>query len=252
MLTVTTESEVNKKTTSEKMDAKVGESRSHMAASEEGGEGELATVDEDRDAPGAKMRVIREALEQHGAPPMHARTLPTMKRQLSRDDEVAAMKRPERAPIAVLAIDVETHGWIDEEEGRSGFVWEGQFGKPAWRSKRQLEFSRVVQLGWCSFDADGSVLERHELCVSDAPPCEYKAVAFHHLTDSMLRSKGIPIADVLARLLVTLRAVAWDGGTLVSHGLEFDAGILREEYRRIASEGDQLLTQLARFIDSAV
>ena len=38
-----------------------------------------------------------------------------------------------------------------------------------------------------------------------------------------------------------------DGGTLVSHGLEFDAGTVLEEYRRLdGSEGAHLLTQLAQ------
>ena len=67
------------------------------------------------------------------------------------------------------------------------------------------------------------------------------------MTDSMLRSTGLPIADVLATLLVTLRTVARDGGTLVSHGLEFDAGTVLEEYRRLdCLEGAHLLTQLAQ------
>ena len=162
------------------------------------------------------------------------------------DDEVA-VKRPERAPIAVLAIDIETHGWVD---GRSECAnWIGPFGKPAWTSQVDLEFARVVQLGWCAFDADGAVLERCELCVSDAPPCDYKAVVYHHLSDSMLRSRGFPISYVLARLLVALRDTAREGGTIVSHGLEFDAGHLLREYQRIESvcvTGVRLLTQLAQ------
>ena len=99
--------------------------------------------------------------------------------------EALVAKRPESAPIAVLAIDVETHGWVDGHNW--GANWIGPFGKPAWTSQADLEFVRVVQLGWCAFDADGAVLERCELCVSDAPPCEYKAVAYHHLLDSTLK-----------------------------------------------------------------
>ena len=48
---------------------------------------------------------------------------------------------------------------------------------------------------------------------------------------------------------MALRTVATDGGTLVSHGLEFDAGILLQEYGRIefaCDAGGRLLTQLAQ------
>ena len=73
-------------------------------------------------------------------------------------------------PVAVLAIDIETHGWVDEEH--SVARWIGHFGKSAWRSQRQLEFSRVVQLGIVAFDASGRLIARREMCVSDAPPCQ--------------------------------------------------------------------------------
>ena len=89
-------------------------------------------------------------------------------------------------------LDIETHGWIDEEHsvGR----WTGQFGKSAWRSQRQLEFSRVVQLGIVAFDASGRMIARRELCVSDAPPCQTQAVFYHHLSEQMLRATGAPPA----------------------------------------------------------
>ena len=148
-------------------------------------------------------------------------------------------------PVAVLAIDVETHGWVD---GRVESVanWIGPFGKSAWTSQRDLEFCRVVQLGIVAFDAAGRLIARRELCVSDAPPCQTQAIFYHHLTDQMLRARGAPIARVLQCLLQALRGTASAGGVLVSHGLEFDAGALLAEYRRVqCTEGVELLTRLA-------
>ena len=147
-------------------------------------------------------------------------------------------------PVAVLAIDIETHGWVD---GRTQVAnWIGQFGKPAWTSQQDIKLSRVVQLGIVAFDASGRMIARRELCVSDAPPCQTQATFYHHLSEQMLRATGAPIARVLQCLLHALRGTASAGGVLVSHALEFDAGTLLEEYRRLQwTEGVELLTQLA-------
>lgn len=205
-------------------------------------------------------RMLRErapvATEASTAAPSEAEGSTSGKRRRERErpsrKEAAKLPRPALAappcsappPVAVLAIDIETHGWIDEEH--SVGQWTGQFGKSAWRSQRQLEFSRVVQLGIVAFDAAGRLIARRELCVSDAPPCQTQAIFYHHLTDQMLRAKGVPITRVLQCLLHALRGTESAGGMLVSHGLEFDAGTLLEEYRRLQwTEGVELLTRLA-------
>ena len=77
---------------------------------------------------------------------------------------------PEQRPWAVLALDVETHGWLDSTTRQPNH--RGQFGKLRWGNVRDnLGFARVVQIGWCAFAANGDALERMELCISDAPPC---------------------------------------------------------------------------------
>ena len=90
----------------------------------------------------------------------------------------------EQRPWAVLAVDVETHGWL-EPLPDAYKMHRGQFGKL--RSNgvlRNLDYARVVQLGWCAFAANGDVLHRQELCVCDAPPCQQRAVDVHGLTAS--------------------------------------------------------------------
>ena len=112
---------------------------------------------------------------------------PTTKKRAA--DAPPPSSLPERRPWALLAVDVETHGWLDSTTRQSNH--RGQFGKLRWGNVRDdLGFARVVQIGWCAFAANGDVLERMELCISDAvaargwrrrgapePPCKRGAGA---------------------------------------------------------------------------
>ena len=44
---------------------------------------------------------------------------------------------PNSPPVAVLALDVEVHGWIRDDSKPFGF-WKGQFSKPTSRTHREL------------------------------------------------------------------------------------------------------------------
>ena len=85
-----------------------------------------------------------------------------------------------------------------------------------------------------------------ELCVSDAPPCQQRAVNVHGLTDVVLAELGMPLAVVLQHFSVALRRLSDDGGILVAHLLESDAGLLRSELQRVgALDEAALLARLA-------
>ena len=157
----------------------------------------------------------------------------------------ASPSPPEQRPWAVLAVDVETHGWLDSTTRQPNH--RGQFGKLRWGNVRDnLGFARVVQIGWCVFAANGDVLERMELCISDAPPCQQRAVDVHGLADAVLAERGMPLADVLRQFSVALRRLRRDGGLLVAHLLEYDAGLLEGELQRVGAVDDAaLLTELA-------
>ena len=157
----------------------------------------------------------------------------------------ASPSPPEQRPWAVLAVDVETHGWLDSTTRQPNH--RGQFGKLRWGNVRDnLGFARVVQIGWCAFAANGDALERMELCISDAPPCQQRAVDVHGLTAAVLAERGMPLADVLRQFSVALRRLRRDGGLLVAHLLEYDAGLLEGELQRVGAVDDAaLLTELA-------
>ena len=142
-------------------------------------------------------------------------------------------------PGEVLPGSSRTTSWYD------GYT--GEFGHTCWCQSWNLEFARAVQVGWCTFDARGEVLERQELCVSDAPPCTQAAVKYHGLTNLQLAQRGQPLAHVLPCLLDALRVLDRSGGVLVGHHIEFDVSILVREFRRLEQpEGAELLTRLAK------
>ena len=146
----------------------------------------------------------------------------------------------EQRPWAVLAMDVETHGWCDGVQPQPRH--RGQFGKFRWGNvSGNLDFSRMVQLGWCVFATNGDVIARRELCISDAPPCQQRAVEFHGLTDEMLASRGVPLIEGLRQLAAALRRLQSDGGLLVAHPIEFDAALVHREYMRVGATDDAAL-----------
>ena len=207
-------------------------------------------------------------------------------------------KNPEssqRLPWAVLAVDIETHGWpdmppyldkngcealndysIDEEvyvDGPLGRVWKpppkpeyarNAFGKQIRANVPSVHVgqfdkmrtvnatlacleSRVVHLGWCVFAADGTLLHARERYVSDAPPCQKRATEVHKLDDKFLWTHGVPIRSALDDFAADLKRLEHDGGVLVGHLLEFDAGVLLREYERAALDDAALrLTRLAK------
>ena len=135
-------------------------------------------------------------------------------------------------------MDVETHGWLGPTLDAYK-MHRGEFGKL--RSNgvlRNLDYARVVQLGWCAFAANGDVLDRQELCVCDAPPCQQQAIDVHGLTDVILAERGVPLTVVLRRFTVALQRLHRDGGLLVTHLLENDGGLLVREYRRNGADED--------------
>ena len=148
-------------------------------------------------------------------------------------------------PWAALAIDVETHGWPEPTTNDRNH--RGQFGKLRWGNDCNIvPFACAVSIGWCAFAENGDPLERQELWISDAPPCQQRASDFHGLTDAMLVTNGLPVAEVLRHFTSALRRLRQDGGVLVAHKMEHDAGVLACELKRAGAIDDAtLLADLA-------
>jgi len=112
-----------------------------------------------------------------------------------------------------------------------------------------LTYARVVQLGFVVSDAEGNVLQRFERCISDAPDCSAKATKYHGLTNEQLAREGIPIAEAMKQFGAELRKLDAEGGKLIAHDLDFDAGILVAELERLGDErtkNKELLRRLAK------
>ena len=113
----------------------------------------------------------------------------------------------------------------------------------------ELKYSRVVQLGFVVFDAEGNVLRRFERCISDAPDCSAKATKYHGLTNEQLAREGIPIAEAMRQFGAELQKLDAAGGKLIAHNLDFDAGILVAELECLGdefAETTELLRRLAK------
>ena len=149
--------------------------------------------------------------------------------------------------VLLIGVDIETHDW---STGRSTNVTgsTGQFGHYNLCTPCDIEEPRIVQIGWAvraSGDRKTAVTERlvrpNGFRVSD------KATAFHGITHARAAEGGVPLADALADLMRDVLEVSGQGGRLVCHQLEFDAGIIARELSRCKmAEASKLWADIAR------
>ena len=105
-----------------------------------------------------------------------------------------------------------------------------------------------MQIGWAvrgPGDRKTAVSERlvrpNGFRVSD------KATAFHGITHARAAEGGVPLAEALADLMRNVLEVSGQGGLLVCHQLEFDAGIIARELSRCKmAEASKLWADIAR------
>ena len=131
-------------------------------------------------------------------------------------------------PSIALGFDVETHDWEKSDEKKGSF---GQHGFYTLTRPSDFE-ARIVQLGWAVWtEGDGThVVEK--TVQPDGWIVSGKAVKVHGITHDEALKSGIPIKDALAEFLLDVRRVCAQGGKLVSHHIEFDAGIIAREIER--------------------
>ena len=124
----------------------------------------------------------------------------------------------------LAGIDVETHGWTGVES--VGGL--GQFGFYCVCPPAKL-LARIVQLGWVVGDVRGDPVRKERI----VKPCDFrvdeKAARFHGVSHERATSEGLPLAQVLEEFLDDMRAARAAGGRVISHHLEFDAGIIARE-----------------------
>eukprot|EP00592_Proboscia_alata_P017856 CAMPEP_0194397444 /NCGR_PEP_ID=MMETSP0174-20130528/125546_1 /TAXON_ID=216777 /ORGANISM="Proboscia alata, Strain PI-D3" /LENGTH=379 /DNA_ID=CAMNT_0039193619 /DNA_START=6 /DNA_END=1145 /DNA_ORIENTATION=+ len=135
--------------------------------------------------------------------------------------------------IKFVVFDLETHGWLDhtQQPGKKGRV--GTFGHKAWIDEENLNFSRIVQVGWCVYGQDGGLIRSESRFVNDIPcGIQPKAARYHKITNAMVAKTGVALKDALRDVLLDFESLDRNNGILIGHHLEFDAGIFFNEMRR--------------------
>ena len=130
----------------------------------------------------------------------------------------------------LLGIDIETNDFLD---GRKPYCV-GRFGHGCWCSDGDLQF-RMVQLGWltCTTEPEMKVKARAErLILPDGYTISEKATKRHGITMEQIAKGGMQPSQVLEEFMAAAWSVHEAGGVVVSHHLEFDAGIIDEELKR--------------------
>jgi len=125
----------------------------------------------------------------------------------------------------------------------------GQFGHHSFNKPWELTHDRVriVQVGWCIYDAEGNKLRGAVFCIRDVPGgCSARATQRHGLTNDELTARGTSIDNALRVLDGALHEVERNGGTLTAYNLEFDTGILHAELVRLGDAWRARKARLAR------
>ena len=130
----------------------------------------------------------------------------------------------------LLGIDIETNDFLD---GRKPYCV-GRFGHGCWCSDGDLQF-RMVQIGWltCTTEPEMDVKAKMErLILPDGYTISKKATTKHGITTEQAAQRGMQSSQVLEEFMAAAWSVHEAGGVVVSHHLEFDAGIIDEELKR--------------------
>ena len=144
---------------------------------------------------------------------------------LVKPPEAVAHKLGERS--LAIGVDIETADWIDQKYP----LHKGQFGFFTMRGPDVFN-QRIVQIGWSVQDLTSSsnTADHDELIVQpDGFEISHKAAKFHGVTTERAHKEGLPLATVLERFMKVVTRAHEQGGRLVVHHLEFDAGIIDRE-----------------------
>jgi len=134
-------------------------------------------------------------------------------------------------PSIVVGFDLETHGW-PEKSSSKGHV--GTFGHFTMKDDESLTFARIVQIAWvigeCRCDSEAK--SKCFLVKPDGFQVEQKATDFHGISHEIATEKGKDLKDVLNEFMMDAMNAYKDGGIVIAHQIEFDAGVIYEELGR--------------------
>ena len=128
----------------------------------------------------------------------------------------------------VAGVDIETADWVDGSTRSS--MHQGQFGFLT-RCRSEVFNQRIVQIGWAIGDASlaNRPTECRELTIKpDGFRIAEKATKLHGITNDHAM-QGVPLREALLEFMDAMRTVVGNGGRVIIHHLEFDAGIIEQE-----------------------
>ena len=135
------------------------------------------------------------------------------------------------SPKLVIGIDIETHGW-PEHSSKKGHI--GKFRFYTMKDDAAIEYGRIIQIAWvvgeCRRDSD--TISKCSLVQPEGFQIEWKATNFHGISNEMATASGAKLKDVLNEFMKDVMTAYDDGGIIVAHQIEFDAGVIYSELGR--------------------
>ena len=125
-------------------------------------------------------------------------------------------------------MDVETNGG---ETNAGSKCCVGKYGFCG-RCNSDWVGARVVQLGWATSVGAGEIVVKERLVQPVGFRVSDKAGRFHGVSHELATSQGQPLRDVLQEFIQDMIRALDNGGRIVIHHLEFDAGIVAPELDR--------------------
>ena len=138
-----------------------------------------------------------------------------------------------------MGYDIETHDWLEDLSNAPHI---GQFGFVTRMAREQTEYQRVVQIGWVVGDASehGHTIKKCFYVQPVGFEISPKATErCHGVTQSLALREGRLLMDVLGEFVDDAVQIVENGGRLVAHQVEFDAGVIYQELGRCGLEALQ-------------
>ena len=141
----------------------------------------------------------------------------------------ADVSRKLGAASLAMGFDIETHDLVGPGGGGSG-----RFGHP-WRSNPSIFQLRLVQIGWaiggCAME-DPITSQEERLVKPQGFQISKMATEKHGINNEHAQENGLLLSDALEEFMQAAWQIHESGGIVVSHHIEFDAGIIDEELDR--------------------
>ena len=120
-------------------------------------------------------------------------------------------------PQLVMGYDLETHDWLEEHCNRT---YTGPFGFITTLAHNQLEYQRIVQVGWAIGKGTDHALSTRKCFYVRPEGFEISDKATekcHGITQAQATQEGRSLTDVLQEFMEDASKVVENGGKLVAH-----------------------------------